>query len=163
MLPQFFFSQSSTFFNFLFFGFLWLYWWSSWRGDRKRDEREGEGHAAKVPEFNNVNILASEDGWFETLKLEQPCSDKGGGLRHYLSSTYNPEPSSLPRRLNNHSHLGSASPSKRRPVWESCYAVSRWSLYKWVLSICGRCRVIPLSWHWTGVCSRHNTHMSSEA
>ena len=69
---------------------------------------EGENHSF---EDNNVNILAREDRWFERgvkesiyIKLEQLSLNRGGGLQHYLSPTYNAVLSSLPRHLNNHSH-----------------------------------------------------------
>ena len=53
---------------------------------------------------NNVNLLAREDRWFERgvkesiyVKLERPSVNRGGGLRHFLSPTYNGE--------THHSHL----------------------------------------------------------
>ena len=68
-------------------------------------------------EENNVNILAKENRWFERgvkesiyVKLEQRSLNRGVGLQHYLSPTYNTVLSSLPRQLNNYSHLGSPSP-----------------------------------------------------
>ena len=45
------------------------------------------------------------------VNLEQPSFNRGGGLRHYLSATYNAVLSSLLRQLNNHSHLGSPNTS----------------------------------------------------
>ena len=45
------------------------------------------------------------------VKLECSFLNRGGGLRHYLSPNYNAALSSLLRQLNNHSHLGSSSPS----------------------------------------------------
>ena len=43
--------------------------------------------------------------------LAKMSLNREGVLRHYLSPTYNIVLSSLPRRLINHSHLGSPSPS----------------------------------------------------
>ena len=43
------------------------------------------------------------------VRLERPSLNRGGGLPCYLSPTYNAVPSSLPRQLNNHSHLVSPS------------------------------------------------------
>ena len=48
-----------------------------------------------------------KDGLKEELTMEQPSSISGGGLRYSLSPTHNAVLSSLPRQLNNHSHLGS--------------------------------------------------------
>ena len=68
--------------------------------------------------LKQASILASEDWWFErgvkesiSVKLELLSLNSGGGLRHYLSPTYNAALSSLPRQFNNHSHLGSPSPN----------------------------------------------------
>ena len=41
------------------------------------------------------------------VKLQRPSLNWGGGLRHYSSHTYNAALSSLPRQLDNRSHLGS--------------------------------------------------------
>ena len=64
-------------------------------------------------EYNNMNILAWEERWFERgvkeaiyIKLERPSLNRGGGLQHHLSPFYNAVLSSLPKQLNNHSHLG---------------------------------------------------------
>ena len=59
---------------------------------------------------NNVYILAREDRWFEKRSKRIHLCQTGttvfeGGLRHYISPTY----SSLPRQLDNNSHLGSPS------------------------------------------------------
>ncbi|KAL3972435.1 transcription elongation factor S-II [Sarotherodon galilaeus] len=61
----------------------------------------------------NVHILDREDRWFERgvkeaiyVHCERPSLNRGGGLRHQLSAIYNPVLSSLPRRLNAHSHPG---------------------------------------------------------
>ena len=68
-------------------------------------------------EDNSVNILTSEDGWFERgvlesidIKLERPSLTRGAGLRYYLSPAYDTVLSSLPRQLNNYSHLRSSTP-----------------------------------------------------
>ena len=68
-----------------------------------------------------LTILAREDRWFErgvkeyiSVKPERLSSNRGGGLRHYLSPSYNAVLSSLPRQLNNPSHLG--SPRPRNPL-----------------------------------------------
>ena len=73
---------------------------------------------------NNVNILSREDGWFERgaeesvcVRLEWQYLNRGGGLWHYLSPTYNAALSSLARQLNNHSHLGSPSLSNPHEGW----------------------------------------------
>ena len=71
----------------------------------------------KEKKNHNVNILARDDRWpFERgvkesiyVNLERPSLKRGGGPRQYLSTTYNTVQSSLPRQLNNHSHLGSPS------------------------------------------------------
>ena len=44
---------------------------------------------------------------FSQRRQERPSLNRGGGLRHYLSPTYNAVLSFLPRQFNNHSHLGS--------------------------------------------------------
>ena len=67
-------------------------------------------------EDNNVNILAREDRNRSKkkiiyIKLERLSLNRGVGLRHDLSLTYNVVLSSLPRQRNNHLHLGPASPS----------------------------------------------------
>ncbi|XP_049914604.1 uncharacterized protein LOC126398968 [Epinephelus moara] len=58
-------------------------------------------------EDSNVHTLDREDRWFERgvkeaiyVKLEKPSLNRGGGLRHHLSPTYNAVLSSLPRRCN---------------------------------------------------------------
>ena len=52
----------------------------------------------KGPSFEDeiVHVLNREDRWFERgvkeviyVKLEQPSFNRGGGLRHQLSDTYN--------------------------------------------------------------------------
>ena len=60
---------------------------------------------------HKVRILAREDRWFERgvkeaihVKLERPSLNRGGGLRHHLSPTYNAVLRALPRRCNNRSH-----------------------------------------------------------
>ena len=57
-------------------------------------------------EDSNVHVLAREERWFERgvkeaiyTKLEKPSLNRGGGLRHNLSATYNAVLSSLPRRF----------------------------------------------------------------
>ena len=62
-------------------------------------------------EDNNVNTLVWEDRWFERgvkesiyVKLEQPSWNRGGGLSHDLSPTYNAILSSLPRQLKTTIH-----------------------------------------------------------
>ncbi len=62
-------------------------------------------------EDSNVKVLAREDRWFERgvkeaiyVKLEKPSLNRGGGLRHNLSTTYNTVLSSLPRKLKAISH-----------------------------------------------------------
>ena len=62
---------------------------------------------------SNVRILDREDRWFERgvkeaiyVHLEKPSLNRGGGLRHHLSATYNAVLGALPRRINPHSHLG---------------------------------------------------------
>ena len=52
------------------------------------------------PVLEKVNILP----------LSSTALNRGGGLSHYLSPTYNAVLSSLPRQFNNHSHLSSPSP-----------------------------------------------------
>ena len=59
-------------------------------------------------EDENVHILDREERWFERgvreaiyVKVEKPSLNRGGGLRHHLSPTYNAVLSSLPRRFNN--------------------------------------------------------------
>ena len=58
-------------------------------------------------EDQQVHILDREDGWFERgvkeaiyTRVEKPSLNRGGGLRHHLSPTYNAVLSSLPRKLN---------------------------------------------------------------
>ena len=66
--------------------------------------------------FFSINKLLTDNRWFErgvkgsiNIKLERPSLNRGGGLRHYLSPSYDVVPSSLPRHVDNHSHLGSPS------------------------------------------------------
>lgn len=40
------------------------------------------------------------------VRLEQPSLDRGGGLRHNLSSTYNIVVRTLPKQVDTHSYLG---------------------------------------------------------
>ncbi|XP_050957575.1 uncharacterized protein LOC127158535, partial [Labeo rohita] len=54
----------------------------------------------------DVYILDREDGWFERgvkeaiyVKVERPSLNRGGGLRHHLSSSYNAVLRTLPRRF----------------------------------------------------------------
>ena len=61
---------------------------------------------------SNVRILDREDRWFERgvkeaiyVHLEKPSLNRGGGLRHHLSATYNAVLGALPRRINPHTHL----------------------------------------------------------
>ena len=75
-------------------------------------------------EANNVNILARDDRWFERgvqetiyVKPEQSSLNRGGSLSSSLSPTYNAALSSLPRQLNNHSHLGWSSPNNPHERW----------------------------------------------
>lgn len=65
---------------------------------------KGKGHSF---EDGDVHILAKEDRWFERgvkeitfVNLEQLSLNRGGGLRHNLSATYNTVLRSIPRRLN---------------------------------------------------------------
>ena len=51
------------------------------------------------------------------VKLEWPSLNRGGGLRHYLSPTYNAVLSYPHRQLNNHSHLGSPNSSNPHGGW----------------------------------------------
>ena len=67
---------------------------------------EDKGHSF---EDGNVHILAREDRWFERgvkeaifVNLEKPSLNRGGGLRHNLSSTYNAVLRSLPRHFDTH-------------------------------------------------------------
>ena len=69
-------------------------------------------------EHNNVNKLARDVRWFERVvknsmyvNLEWPSLNRGGGLQHYLSPSYNAVLSLLHKQLNNHSHLSSPWPS----------------------------------------------------
>ncbi|XP_054861960.1 uncharacterized protein LOC129347772 [Amphiprion ocellaris] len=66
---------------------------------------------------HKVRILAREDRWFERgvkeaihVKLERPSLNRGGGLRHHLSPTYNAVLRALPRRCSHLSHLQSGDP-----------------------------------------------------
>ncbi|TWW64971.1 hypothetical protein D4764_22G0006180 [Takifugu flavidus] len=61
-------------------------------------------------EDSQVRILAREDRWFERgvkeaihVKLEKPSLNRGGGLRHFLSPTYNAVLHSF-QQQNKHSH-----------------------------------------------------------
>ena len=76
-------------------------------------------------------MLDREDRWFERgvkksicVKLERPTLNRGSGLRHYLSPTYNAVLCSLTRQLINHSHLGSPSPSNPHEGWSSQRPIS---------------------------------------
>ena len=69
-----------------------------------------KGHS--LEDFN-VHVLDREDRWFERgvkkaiyVRLEKPSLNKGGGLRHHLSETYNAVLGALPRRFDPHTHLG---------------------------------------------------------
>ena len=73
-----------------------------------------KGHS--LEDFN-VHVLDREDRWFERgvkkaiyVRLEKPSLNKGGGLRHHLSTTYNALLGALPRRFNPHTHLGLSEP-----------------------------------------------------
>ena len=53
-----------------------------------------------------LNILDREDRWFERgvkeaifVKVERPSLNRGGGLRHHLSSAYNMVLKTIPRRF----------------------------------------------------------------
>jgi hypothetical protein len=61
-------------------------------------------------EDSQVRVLAREDRWFERgvkeaihVKLEKPSLNRGGGLRHFLSPTYNAVLHSF-RQHSKHSH-----------------------------------------------------------
>ena len=82
-------------------------------------------------EDNSGNTLAREDRWFERgvkesihVKLEPPSLNRGGGLRHYLSPSYNAVLSSLPRQLNNHWHLGLPGLSNPHEGWFDQWPIS---------------------------------------
>ena len=67
---------------------------------------------------HKVRILAREDRWFERgvkeaihVKLERPSLNRGGGLRHHLSPTYNAVFRALSKRCSHLSHLQSGDPS----------------------------------------------------
>ncbi|TWW65670.1 Krev interaction trapped protein 1 [Takifugu flavidus] len=71
-------------------------------------------------EDSQVRILAREDRWFERgvkeaihVKLEKPSLNRGGGLRHFLSPTYNAVLHSF-QQQNKHSHH-SRRPSDSSP------------------------------------------------
>ena len=70
-------------------------------------------------EENNVNILAreTETGVKKNHLLERLSLNRGVGLQHNVSLTYNAVLSSLPRQLNNYLHMGPASPSNPRHGW----------------------------------------------
>ena len=66
---------------------------------------------------HKVRILAREDRWFERgvkeaihVKLERPSLNRGGGLRHHLSPTYNAVFRALPRRHSRRSHRQPGDP-----------------------------------------------------
>ena len=48
--------------------------------------------------------------------------EQGGGPQNDLSPTYNAALSTIPRQLNNHSHLGSSSPRNPDEGWLGKYA-----------------------------------------
>ncbi|XP_012811622.2 uncharacterized protein LOC105946468, partial [Xenopus tropicalis] len=57
-------------------------------------------------ENSNVQILDKESRWFERgvkeaihVKVEKPSLNRGGGLRHHLSATYNAVLTSVPRQF----------------------------------------------------------------
>ena len=65
-------------------------------------------------EDSNVQVLAREERWFERgvkeaifTRLEKPSLNRGGGLRHNLSATYNVVLNSLPRKFPRQPHPGS--------------------------------------------------------
>ncbi|KAE8588439.1 hypothetical protein XENTR_v10022544 [Xenopus tropicalis] len=67
-------------------------------------------------EDSNVHILDREDRWFERgvkeaiyASLQKPSLNRGGGLRHRLSPTYNGALTSLPRQFHNNSHFQSCT------------------------------------------------------
>ncbi|TWW61021.1 hypothetical protein D4764_05G0011110 [Takifugu flavidus] len=71
-------------------------------------------------EDSQVRILSREDRWFERgvkeaihVKLEKPSLNRGGGLRHFLSPTYNAVLHSF-QQQNKHSHH-SRRPSDSSP------------------------------------------------
>ena len=103
-----------------------------WMAQHRRANSSGQDSAVhlhlkeKIHSFedNNVNILSREDRWFERgaeesiyVKLKWQSLNRGGGLWHYLSPTFNAALSSLARQLNNHSHLGSPRPSNPHECW----------------------------------------------
>ena len=68
-------------------------------------------------EDSDVHILERDDRWFERgmkeaiyVHLEKSSLNRGGGLRHHLSVTYNAVLGALPRRINPHTHLVSCGP-----------------------------------------------------
>lgn len=72
------------------------------------------GQAVYLHSKDNGHILDTEERWFQRGVKEAICSrvekkylNRGGGLRHHLSPIYNAVFSSLPKRLNIHSHLAS--------------------------------------------------------
>ena len=73
-----------------------------------------KGHSFKD---SNVHVLDVKDRWYERgineviyAHLEKPSLNRGGGLRHHLSTTYNAVFGALPRRLKPHTHLGPCEP-----------------------------------------------------
>ena len=103
-----------------------------------------------------MHVLDREDRgwWFEWgvkesiyLKLEQPSLNRGGGLRHQLSATYNAVLKSLPRKLNHSLHLSSWDTS------DSHDDQGKWWQPKWFVGgsvthrlEAGRCSLRPLPW-----------------
>ena len=63
----------------------------------------------KQPLHERMAQHRREEGKSIYVKLERPSLKRGGGLRRYLSPTYNAVASFLPRQLNSHSHLDSPS------------------------------------------------------
>ncbi|OCU02231.1 hypothetical protein XELAEV_18007992mg [Xenopus laevis] len=75
--------------------------------------RIDKGHSF---EDSKVQILDKEDRWFERdvkeaihVKVEKPSLNRGGGLRHHLSATYNAVLTSVPWRIQNTSHIHSCN------------------------------------------------------
>lgn len=67
---------------------------------------------------SNVNISDREDRWFKRgvkeaiyVHLGRPSLNRGLGLRHHISNTYNATLRSIPRKFNHHQHLPSLEPN----------------------------------------------------
>ena len=85
MKPLWPFFHEKVFFKFFFF-LLWLYWQNSWRGNKKQ-EREGERHAAKGPRLQQGQSLCTWDACSTNWAKRRPPKKSNQARVSYIAGS----------------------------------------------------------------------------